>query len=957
MGAVFGLLAGYYYWVGKITGYVYSEVIAKIHFWSLFIGVSIFAPYINNFILLVMRNLFELFYYLWIICFTICSASTNQRVKTFILGFYNNKFNLSDLPILLKYIIKTILFDTRKNRYIIYIRYYLTNWCQIINWHFSYLMINKFKGIMDKLGLTASSLPRRRVTKIYQKRTSRIYSVPDRKVFIIFLNKLIIYVNSSLIFAYLCKKWLWERKIFLMLILDIFQKKKWYIFNNIFFIEHVDKNKFFIKNSLNWQKYLIILVIIWTCVVGQIIQLLINEKQKRWCKLLIKSIFSFLNLYRIRVGFPSLLFLNGVSLGLRIFILNIKLTKNNYFVLLVGVKFIKYYKAIGKISNNSRWIPVIYHQLIYWKNLYSITLTFYVKIVDLIIFQLPSMTIPSIWKNGLYYTRNIITYITVVIIFYFRANPPYSVPFERKLGVRDSIFIHYSYNSQNIFLPGVPGFRNERYESQELYYLNIKILLRLGYLFNNLACQSSKGAKLVRAPRREREPSSLDIQSYYFKKSWIYEPISGQSIIFESRRCLINFANVSHNVSYLNSFQLLLRVTNNSRRTSRLLKNCYNYSTYSKLGLYSPALINPISISSFIMNKKFSSFFGMKQKVGNGDNTSLIKYKAPQRLNTKDIAWLVGFTEGDGCFTSYIETRPLTKPEYKRLVTEKHLLSLVKECNSNTSIFNLYSKKKIKKIAGQSPFKKLKWSKNLNDDLHKVLKGEIQIRKNQPRCQYEIGLEIRDIKLLYYIKKQLNCGTITIFNNIAHYRIKKLSHLLYNILPVFDNYPLLTKNKYQRYIDFRKILLERIIKSVKSDKEDILYAKSLILNPPIYCSNFSVLANNNKNLHLNDWISGFTTADGSFYFIKDNNKKIIRAEFALTQTNEQQVIEFIRNRINIKILVRENLKNSKHWVLCCGSKQDISKVIKFFDENKLKGYKLLSFNKWKIGINKLSRYN
>jgi len=40
MGAVFGLIAGFYYWVSKMTGYQYSENLGKIHFWVTFVGVN-----------------------------------------------------------------------------------------------------------------------------------------------------------------------------------------------------------------------------------------------------------------------------------------------------------------------------------------------------------------------------------------------------------------------------------------------------------------------------------------------------------------------------------------------------------------------------------------------------------------------------------------------------------------------------------------------------------------------------------------------------------------------------------------------------------------------------------------------------------------------------------------------------------------------------------------------------
>jgi group I intron endonuclease len=41
MGAVFALFAGFYYWAPKITGRRYNELLAKIHFWVLFIGVNV----------------------------------------------------------------------------------------------------------------------------------------------------------------------------------------------------------------------------------------------------------------------------------------------------------------------------------------------------------------------------------------------------------------------------------------------------------------------------------------------------------------------------------------------------------------------------------------------------------------------------------------------------------------------------------------------------------------------------------------------------------------------------------------------------------------------------------------------------------------------------------------------------------------------------------------------------
>ncbi len=41
MGAMFGLFAGFYYWIGKMSGYTYNETLGKIHFWLTFVGVNV----------------------------------------------------------------------------------------------------------------------------------------------------------------------------------------------------------------------------------------------------------------------------------------------------------------------------------------------------------------------------------------------------------------------------------------------------------------------------------------------------------------------------------------------------------------------------------------------------------------------------------------------------------------------------------------------------------------------------------------------------------------------------------------------------------------------------------------------------------------------------------------------------------------------------------------------------
>ncbi|MFN7000294.1 MAG: cbb3-type cytochrome c oxidase subunit I, partial [Elioraea tepidiphila] len=41
LGAVFTMFAGFYYWIGKMSGRQYDDFLARIHFWTTFIGVNL----------------------------------------------------------------------------------------------------------------------------------------------------------------------------------------------------------------------------------------------------------------------------------------------------------------------------------------------------------------------------------------------------------------------------------------------------------------------------------------------------------------------------------------------------------------------------------------------------------------------------------------------------------------------------------------------------------------------------------------------------------------------------------------------------------------------------------------------------------------------------------------------------------------------------------------------------
>ena len=275
-------------------------------------------------------------------------------------------------------------------------------------------------------------------------------------------------------------------------------------------------------------------------------------------------------------------------------------------------------------------------------------------------------------------------------------------------------------------------------------------------------------------------------------------------------------------------------------------------------------------------------------------------HKASQRLNTKDIQWLVGFTDGDGCLTMY---------------------------------------------------KEKKWLNNW-------------------RHEFTIGLSIKDIRLLYKIKDMLGCGVIRKYNNVAIFQVKKIKHLIYIIIPIFDKYTLLTDKKRIIYINFRTSLLQKALISKRNiTSDDVLFIKQLLSNSPdnLYKMPVENYFKEIDNNFFDNWLVGFTEAEGSFYFIKNNlsymNNKLqpetpLRAEFRISQNNNFFLLNKIKEQLKISRKVSLQSNSANHYYVLAGSNISLQNVIDFYTNPnlvKFKGLKYLQFVLWLKGIKKVVR--
>ena len=217
---------------------------------------------------------------------------------------------------------------------------------------------------------------------------------------------------------------------------------------------------------------------------------------------------------------------------------------------------------------------------------------------------------------------------------------------------------------------------------------------------------------------------------------------------------------------------------------------------------------------------------------------------------------------------------------------------------------------------------------------------------------FKIGQSNYNLRLLYYIKSMLGVGSVSVPNskdNVAEYRVRDIQLIIQHILPIFDNYPLLT-SKHFNYSIFREAILilvnPSLSKEVKDDLINKLKSKSLptdYVSPAWHIIDKSV--NSNKDalkVVSKNWLIGFTEAEGSFYIVKKGVQRLVHA-FEITQKKDIIVLEAIA-----KILQGDKgkvtKKNTYNTIIFTGSK-DIQFIVKYFHKT-MKGMKAREYRIW-----------
>lgn len=238
--------------------------------------------------------------------------------------------------------------------------------------------------------------------------------------------------------------------------------------------------------------------------------------------------------------------------------------------------------------------------------------------------------------------------------------------------------------------------------------------------------------------------------------------------------------------------------------------------------------------------------------------------------------------------------------------------------------------------------------------------GCISVTKKGKYLTYELSLEMhmRDIQLLYKIKKILGVGVIAKRSkrNIACYIIRDKKHLKEIILPIFDKYPMLTK-KEQTYQWFRKNLLANVIYSEDLKKEFQAPIKYNMNTPEESKKTMERIAVILSQKYFESWLIGFIEAEGCFSIYNSISIKDKVISFSISQTGSFEIIEAIRIFLSISSNVYTNSQGSSE--IKTESKRGIENVVKFLGQNRVKllGYKRLQFLLFLKEIRVTQRYS
>jgi hypothetical protein len=217
---------------------------------------------------------------------------------------------------------------------------------------------------------------------------------------------------------------------------------------------------------------------------------------------------------------------------------------------------------------------------------------------------------------------------------------------------------------------------------------------------------------------------------------------------------------------------------------------------------------------------------------------------------------------------------------------------------------------------------------------------------------YKITQSSRDLRVLYYIKKQLGFGRVLKHEDkqVANFSIRDRKVLSDIIFPIFDKYPLLTSKQFS-YLRFKEawyILEDKILTTEqKNEAIKVLLSAQLpgdYVSPALTHLNAKSSYEEIKSVIFINWLAGFTEARANIGILPKRDAFDI--EFSIGG-QDGLLLYLIKRLFHIPNQIVIQKENGLRYLTTKNSRA-ISNIIDLFSTGglKFKGMKSLEFKLW-----------
>jgi len=215
---------------------------------------------------------------------------------------------------------------------------------------------------------------------------------------------------------------------------------------------------------------------------------------------------------------------------------------------------------------------------------------------------------------------------------------------------------------------------------------------------------------------------------------------------------------------------------------------------------------------------------------------------------------------------------------------------------------------------------------------------------NKWNLTFKIDQSKYNLRLLFYIKTRLGVGKVKQSGNAASFVIRDRKKLEKYIFPIFDKYPLLTSKQFN-YLKFKNAFT--ILENASLTSQDRITELLKIYKNPIPLNYISPVWNSetcgftDKNVMTKAWLVGFIEAEGSFYIVKKDDKRLVHG-FGLSQKLDPIILENIGSVLRIPTKIQKKLN---HFSLDTTNSRAVENIISYFN-NTMKGMKSVEYRIW-----------